>query len=201
MLIVGLTGNFGMGKSFVLSLFRELGAVTLDSDRIVGILLKEEEVVRKVCEILGNDVLSPDGKLDKAAVAGKIFHDSELKGRLESLVHPLVFGRVNDFISKMKDRNRIVIVEVPLLFEGNYQGQFRHVITVSTSGEIAIGRLGSSGISRDEALARLKNQLPIETKKSRSDYVIDNSGTKEETKRQVEEVYRLLRAEMEKLKR
>jgi len=201
MLIVGLTGNFGMGKSFVLSLFRELGAVTLDSDRIVGILLKEEEVVRKVCEILGKDVLTPDGKLDKAAVAGKIFYDRELKGRLESLVHPLVFGRVNDFISKMKDRNRIVIVEVPLLFEGNYQGQFRHVITVSTSGEIAIGRLGSSGISRDEALARLKNKLPIEIKKSRSDYVIDNSGTKEETKRQVEEVYRLLRAEMEKLKR
>jgi dephospho-CoA kinase len=201
MLIAGLTGNFGMGKSCVLSLFRELGAVTLDSDRIVGMLLREKEVISKVKELLGDNVATPEGTLDKKAVADKIFHDRILKEKLEALLHPLVFEKVNDFIAGIKNRDSLVIVEVPLLFEGNYQGRFEKIITVHTSDEIAIERLERSGVPASVALARMRTQLPISVKKDRADYAIDNSGSKEETGRQVEEVYRLLREEMRKARK
>jgi dephospho-CoA kinase len=200
MLIAALTGNFGMGKSYVLALFREFGAVTLDSDRIVALLLKEERVIEKVRLLLGNDVLAPEGGLDKKAVAGRIFHDRAAKERLEALLHPLVFEKVNDFIGRMKNRDSLVIVEVPLLFEGNYEGGFEKVITVFTAEKTAIERLAAAGVSQDDALARMKHQLPISEKKERADYVVDNSGSKEETRAQVKKVYLSLRGEMAKRK-
>ena len=198
MLIAALTGNFGMGKSYVLSLFRELGAVTLESDRLVGMLLKDRGVIRKVAEMMGEDVVTPEGALDKKAVAGKIFHDREMKDKLEALLHPLVFEKVKDFTDKIKNKNSLVIVEVPLLFEGGYQTRFEKVITVCTSDETALKRLAMAGVSESDALARLRNQLPTSEKKARADYVIDNSGSKEQTRRKVEDVYRLLRREMAK---
>ena len=193
MLIAGLTGNFGMGKSYVLSLFRELGVVTLESDRIVGMLLREEGVIEKVKGLLGKDVAAPGGDLDKKAIARKIFHDRELKEKLEALLHPLVFERVEDFISKIRNRDSIVVVEVPLLFEGNYQDRFKKTITVHTAEDIALERLERSGVPRSEALARIENQMPISEKKRRADYVIDNSGTKDETRKQVKDIYESLR--------
>lgn len=198
MLKAGLTGNYGMGKSYVLSLFRRLGAVTLDSDRIVGALLTEKAVVEKVRVLLGSEVVLPDGGLDKKAVAERIFSDGSERKKVESLLHPLVFGKVEEFISGMKDKNRIVIVEVPLLFEGGYQGDFQKTITVHTTEETALERLLGSGVSREEALARLGAQLPIKVKIDRSDYVIDNNGTEGQTLRQVEAVFNALRRDMEK---
>jgi dephospho-CoA kinase len=200
MLIAALTGNFGMGKSYVLSLFRGLGAVTLESDRVVGMLLKEEGVIAKVKDLLGSDVATPEGELDKKAIAEKIFHDRAMKKRLESLLHPLVFKKVEDFTGRIENRNVLVIVEVPLLFEGNYQDGFEKTITVCTSEETALERLQRAGVSAGDARARLKNQMPISEKKARADYVIDNSGSKEETGRQVEKVYKSLLKEMAKKK-
>jgi dephospho-CoA kinase len=198
MLIIALTGNYGMGKSFVLSAFRDLGAVTLDSDRIVELLLKEERVIGKVRSLLGNDVVRDDGTLDKKAVADKVFRDPELKKKLEELIHPLVFEKVNDFIGAIRDKNPIVIVEVPLLFEGNYQSGFARVITVHTPEETALERLEHAGVARDDALLRLRSQLPVKEKKARADYVIDNSGPKEETLKRVAEVYAVLGEEINK---
>jgi dephospho-CoA kinase len=198
MLIIGLTGNFGMGKSNVLSAFRGLGAVTLDSDLIVGALLNETDVIAQIRDMLGDDVILPDGKLDKKGVAGKVFSNHELKGKLEALIHPLVFGRVEEFVGRIKEKDRIVIIEVPLLFEGKYEDRFKKIITVYAPEETAIGRLIDSGFSREEALARLRSQLPIEVKKERADYTIDNSGTREETVKQVEKIYELLLEEMKK---
>ena len=198
--MAALTVNFGMGKSYVLSLFRELGAVTLECDRIVGMLLKKRGVIRNVAEILGDDVVTPEGSLDKKAVARKIFHDREMKDKLEALLHPLVFEKVRDFPKRIQNKDSLVIVEVPLLFEGDYQAGFEKVITVCTSDETALKRLAMVGVSESDALARLRNQLPISEKKVRADYVIDNSGSKEQTKKQVEDVYRLLRREIAKRK-
>ena len=161
-------------------------------------LLKEAGVIEEVRKLLGSDVVAEAGVLDKKAVAAKIFHDPGLNKGLEGIIHPLVFERVNDFIGRIKDKNRVVIVEVPLLFEGNYQKDFSKVITVYASEEAAIERLENSGVTREEALLRLRSQLPIEEKKAHADYVIDNGGSKEDTRRQVEEVYGLLCEETKK---
>ncbi len=198
MLLAGLTGNFGMGKSYVLSLFSGLGAVTLDTDRIVAGLLDKDSVVREIGELLGEEVIRPDGRLDKKAVARRIFGDAASRRKLEAIIHPLVFREIDRFTEQIKNSNCVVIIEVPLLFEVECHFRFRKIITVCTSEETAIGRLVQSGFSREEAFARLSAQLPIELKKARADYIIDNSGTKEETKRQVEEIYRSLIEEMDK---
>jgi dephospho-CoA kinase len=198
MLIAGLTGNFGMGKSYVLSVFRDLGAVTVESDRVVGMLLNDGNVVGKMKVLLGDDIVGPDGRLDKKAVASKIFNNGKLRADVEAFIHPLVLARIDDFISNIKNRGTVVIIEVPLLFEGSYQVRFKRVITVYTSEETALERLIRSGCSRSDALARLRTQLSIEIKKQRADYAIDNSGPKEETRKQVEKIYRLLAEEMER---
>jgi dephospho-CoA kinase len=187
-----------MGKSYVLSVFRDLGSVTVESDRVVGILLREEKVIEKMKYLLGNEVLSPDGNIDKKTVADKIFGNEKLRTGVEAFMHPLVFERIDDFIRNIKSRNSVVIVEVPLLFEGEYQSRFKKIITVHTPEDMAIERLIHAGCSRRDALARLKTQLPIEIKKERADYTVDNSGSKEETRNQVERIYRLMVLEMEK---
>lgn len=196
MLVAGLTGNFGMGKTYVLSVFRDLGAVTIDSDRVVGVLLNEEKVIGRMAGILGEGVVGRNGKLDKKAIADKIFSNDKLRADVEAFIHPLALSRIDDFIRKIKKRETVVVVEVPLLFEGAFQERFKRIITVYTTEETALERLVRSGFARSDVLARLRNQLPIETKKKRADHTIDNSGPKEETRKQVEKIYRLLVEEM-----
>jgi dephospho-CoA kinase len=196
MFIAGLTGNFGMGKSSVLSLFSALGAVTLDTDRIVAHLLDDDSVVRQIGELLGRDVIRAGGTLDKKAVAQRIFSDVVSRRKLETLLHPLVFAEIDRFMDKIGDRDCIVVIEVPLLFEGEHGDRFRKVITVYTPEETAVRRLIKSGLQREQATARMKTQLSIETKKALADYTIDNGGTREETKQQVEEIYRSLISDM-----
>lgn len=188
MFIAGLTGNYGMGKSFVLSLFRDLGVFTIESDRIVDEVLMEERVIRDMKDLLGPQVLDRDGRLDKKAVAELIFNDPVLRKRVEAKLHPLVFERVNLIVDSLKGAERIIIVEVPLLFEGNYRDRFRKVITVYADEETALKRLEAAGVPRSEALLRLNSQMPIGRKKELADYTIDNSGSREETRERVREV-------------
>lgn len=195
-MVIGLTGNYGMGKSYVLSVFRELGAIVLDSDDIVDLLLQDSGVISKIKKILGSCVEKEDGTLDKGKVAKIIFDNSELRNKLEVLLHPMVFARVEASLQKIKGRRRLAIVEVPLLFEGGYQGRFNRTITVFTSQKAAIERLMKAGVSSSNVMKRLKAQLPARTKKKLADYVIDNNGTKQSTRRQVEKIYKIMLDEM-----
>jgi len=199
MLIVGLTGNYGMGKSFVLSVFRELGAETLESDRIVDYLLREKEVVDDICSLLGEDVRNDHGGLDKKKVAARIFGDAGLKARVEALIHPMVLRRIYDFIRGVSGKARIVVIEIPLLFECDYRDMYQKIITVFTPEETALRRLMDAGISRADATARIAAQLPIETKRRLADFTVDNGGTREETVNQVKATYRKLFEEEKRL--
>lgn len=195
MLVVGLTGNYGMGKSSVLSFFEELGAETTDCDLIVDELLTDRPIISKIGELLGSRVIGEDGMLDRKAVASAVFADEGLRTGLEKLLHPLVFERIDRIIESAAP-DEVVVVEVPLLFETDSLQRFDKIVTVYTSEETALERLGRAGVSKDEALARLRNQLPISVKKERSDYLIDNEGTEPETKQQVGSVFRSLIKDM-----
>jgi len=192
MLKVGLTGNYGMGKSTVSEMFKQLGAVIINSDRIVASLLEEETVKAQLMGIIGVGLIEPDGSIDKKYVASKIFNNKVLRAKVEALLHPSVLQRIDGLARKVKGRGRIVIVEVPLLFEGGYQGQFDRTITVFTDRKTALSRLSRSGVCRKDALARLQSQMDIRTKKRVADYCIDNSGTRRQTLSQVKRLYRLL---------
>ena len=198
MFIAGLTGNYGMGKSFVLSLFRELGAATIDSDGIVDSLLREKKVLDYTVKLLGPGVVDEEGNLDRKEVAERIFNDPVSKKGLEAFLHPMVFERMDRLIDSVKEKNRIIIVEVPLLFEGNYRARFRKVITVYADEETALKRLEDGGVPRSGALLRLNSQMPIGRKKEMADYTIDNNGSREDTRQQVKTVYMSLLEDMKK---
>jgi len=192
MLLVGLTGNYGMGKSIVLSQFEKLGAITLDSDKIVESLLLEREVTKKIKDLMGNTVFDKNGNLMKKKIADLIFNNDILKSSLEDLLHPLVFEKIESFLKTIMNQHTVVVIEVPLLFERGYEGRFKMTVTVFTNEKTALHRLEKSGVSRDDAMQRLRSQLPMEVKTIKSDFTIDNNGTLEETMTQVAAIYKKL---------
>ena len=187
-----------MGKSTVLSLFEKFGAIIINTDEIVGSLLKKTEVLEKIKGLLGNKAFLEDGSLNTEKVADIVFHNDTLRHSLEDILHPLVFERINFFLDGIADGDKIILVEIPLLFERGYEGRFDKKITVYTEEKTALNRIERKGISRKEALLRLKSQLPIEEKIRRSDFIIDNNGALEETTLQVETICKELLKEAKK---
>jgi len=197
MLVVGLTGNYGMGKSRILSLFEKLGAFALDSDKIVESLLCRTDILDKIRTLLGDDAFHKDGSLNKKMAAELIFHDEMLRRSLEDILHPLVLERMRFLLKDREMENKVAVVEVPLLFERGYETGFDRTVTVFTAPETALDRLEKKGIGRQDALLRMGSQLPIEEKIRRSDFVIDNKGSIEETEKQVNLLYKKLLREAE----
>lgn len=189
MLLVGLTGNYGMGKSTILKMFEKFGAITIDTDDIVRSLLVERQIIEKVREILGDEVFNQNGSLNKEKVANIIFKNIKIKSLLEDLLHPLVFEKIDSFLKQINNKDKIIIVEIPLLFEKGYEDLFDKKITVYTTEDIALGRLEAKGINRQEAKLRLKSQLPIQQKIENADFVIDNSGSISDTEAQVQKIF------------
>ena len=181
-----------MGKSSVAALFAQCGAYTLDSDAIVAELLEARTVIQRIRRLLGPEVLHADGSLNKQIVADIIFHDHTARRKIEALLHPLVFQAVEAAIRKLKANTPLVIVEVPLLFEGGFQRRFDSTITVHTNQKTSLMRLRKAGISRKDALARLHAQMDIREKKRLADYVIDNNGTKQQIRAQVKKIFKAL---------
>lgn len=195
MFVAGLTGNYGMGKSAVLSMFRELGAITIDADLVIKILLLEKETLKKIKALLGAGVFDNKGNLDKKKVAEKIFKNKNLRIKLENILHPLVFERINNLIRALKDGNKIFIVEATLIFERGHENRFDRMITVFTDEKTAIKRLSLHGITPKQAKQRLSCQLPIKTKIKKAAFKINNSGKLEKSKAQVKAIYKKLAEE------
>jgi len=189
MLLVGLTGNYGMGKSAVLSIFEKLGATVLDADKIVASLVTEKDVLEKIKGLLGDGVLYENGSLNKKLVANIVFKNDALRHALEDIIHPLVFDRINLLLKKLSGKEKIIIVEIPLLYERGYEDRFDRTITIYTTEETALNRLSKVGVGREEATLRLRSQIPIKEKIKRSDFAIDNNGTVTKTQAQAEKIY------------
>jgi dephospho-CoA kinase len=192
---VGLTGNYGMGKSTVARMFAELGATTLDTDRITAELFFEPDVIRQI-DFLFEGVVC-DGVVNKKSLADRVFSDSRLRLMLEDIIHPLVFSRIDEEISRIgPGSDGIVIIEAPVIFERGHQSKFDKIITVYALFEVTMKRLEEKGITENEALRRLGSQLPVDIKIRGADFVIDNSNSIENTREQVRAVYQdLLSAE------
>ncbi len=193
MITAALTGNIGMGKSTVLALFGELGAVTLDTDAIVSEMLRTPAILEGIKQILGPGVISPvSGELDKSKVADIIFSNDVHRKAYEDYLHPKVYERVNTFV--MAAAAEIVVIEIPLLFESDQNSKFNVSITVYADEHSALDRLEKSGIDKGEAVRRLMCQMPIAEKVRKSTFTIDNSGDLNVTRSQVRQVLRALKA-------
>ncbi len=191
MLRVGLTGNFGMGKSTVGKVFRTLGALVIDTDAIVSDLFEDKKVQQEIVELFGKVILTPTGAIDKSLIAKVVFSNRRLKSRLEDLLHPYVFKRIDKEIELHSDE-RLVIIEAPIIFERGYEGRFDVIINVYCPEKVVIERLRSRGYTEEQVMARLDNQMPARQKSELADFTIDNDGDMDYLKKQVHKIYSTL---------
>lgn len=195
-LTVALTGNYGSGKSYVLSIFKEMGAYTIDCDELVRKILRIDPVKAELKDLLGEEVLTPDGELDRKAIGEIIFKDPFLRLKVEDIIHPFVFKEIENIISSL-EQDKVVIVEIPVLFERGYQNRFERIITVYADETTITNRMAVKGLPREELLKRWNSQFPYQMKIKSSDFVIDNSEGKD-LKGQVYNIFTQLQKELQK---
>lgn len=188
---VALTGGIGSGKSTVAALFRAKGARVIDADALVHRLLSRDRNVRAaIRRKFGEAVFGPRGAIDRAALAAGIFRNPRKRRTLERIVHPAVRKEIR----RRMDRPgaRVTVVEIPLLFESGWKQEFDAVVVVSASVPKRLQRLAARGVSGAEARRRMRAQLPLAMKARLADYVINNDGTKNQTRKQCDEVWKRL---------
>ncbi|HZI50572.1 MAG TPA: dephospho-CoA kinase [Terriglobia bacterium] len=198
MLRVGLTGGIASGKSTVGRMLGELGCKVIDSDRITRQLFEPGSSVNaEVATTFGPRVVASDGSIDRAVLAELVFDNNELRQKLNSIVHPAIKQRQNEFLAQAgsADPRAIGIVEAALIVEVGTYRDYDKLIVVTCSPKVQRERLRArSGLSPEQIESRIASQMPMEEKVKVADFVIDNSGDIGSTRQQVEEVYRQLRA-------
>ena len=183
MLILGITGIFGSGKSFVTSIFRKLGVVTISADEIVHTLLKSKN------SSLIFQVKEKFGTTNRKKLAEIVFSNPQKRKQLEEIIHPEVIARIKKKVAQMDFL--LVAVELPLLYEAGVRELVNKVLVVSAEKDIIFKRMLSAGkFRKEDILKRLESQIPLRKKEKKADFVLNNNGGKEETKKQVEKIYR-----------
>jgi dephospho-CoA kinase len=197
MLSVGLTGNVASGKSTVAQLFQRWGATLIDADRLV----REAQapgswVLRAIVERYGEHMLKRDGTLDRAALRRVVMEDAEARADLNRIVHPEVNRRRAELLAEARARGeRIVVSDIPLLFEATDPAEFDAVVLVDAPEELRLTRLQAErGLTPVEAERMVRAQLPSSEKRARSDFIIDNVGDRAALERKAEEVWQALLA-------
>jgi dephospho-CoA kinase len=195
MLNVALTGNIAVGKSAVAELFRRWGATVLDADAIVReVQAPGGPVMRRIAERFGAAVVRPDGSLDRPALRRLVMADAGARGALERIVHPAVHARRAELAAEAEARgDRIVVSDIPLLFEAGEPEAFDVVVLVDAPEAVRERRLVEHrGLSQAEARGMIRAQLPASAKRARSHFVIDNDGDLTALERAASEVWRAL---------
>jgi dephospho-CoA kinase len=192
MYLVGLTGGIASGKSYVAGLLEELGASTVDADQVAReVVVPGSTGLVQVVGVFGFEILSPSGELDRAKLGEIVFTDPEKRIELEKILHPLIKARTTQLISEQP--SGIVVYAVPLLVEANVDYPFDTIITVEAGVENQVARLMKSRqMSESDAMARINAQAGSAERVARANFVIDSSGTKEQTKLQVVEIWKKL---------
>jgi dephospho-CoA kinase len=200
-IVAGLTGGIATGKSTVSAIFKRLGAYIIDADELAREVVKKGAPAWKgIKGLFGEEVFNPDGTINRVKLGDIVFGDESKRKRLEEIIHPEVFKefeRLKDAIAK-EGREAIILFDVPLLIESGYYNKVDKVILVYAGEREQISRLTgrfplSEGSCGEDALKRIRAQMPLEEKRMYADYIIDNSGPKEETEAQCRKIYEELR--------
>jgi dephospho-CoA kinase len=199
---IGLTGGVASGKSTVSAMLRELGAVVIDADELArDVVAKGTPGLAAVVDEFGPELLTPGGDLDRAAMGALVFADESARKRLEAIVHPLVFERIVALEAEAPP-GAVVVHDIPLLAESGRasapdRGGFDAVIVVETPAELQVARMTRDrGWTEEDARSRIAAQATPEERRAVATYLIDNSGSREDLRRRVEQVY----AELEDLR-
>ena len=192
MYLVGLTGGIASGKSYVASLLTEFGASTIDADQVAKeVVVPGSPGLAQVVGAFGYEILLSSGELDRSKLGAIVFADPKKRLELEEILHPLIKARTTQLIGEQA--SEIVVYAVPLLVEANVDYPFDAIITVEAGVENQVSRLMQSrSMAESDARARIEAQTSASDRESRANFVIDSSGTKDQTKRQVELVWQKL---------
>ena len=197
MLRVGLTGSIAVGKSYVASVFAELGCHVLDADQTAReVVLPGSPGLASVAKIFGAEILNPDGSLNRQQMAALVFADEAKRQQLNHILHPFIIARQDEILREWEkeDPDGIGIVDAALMIESGGYRRFDKLIVVHCRPEVQLERLMlRNGISREEAQRRIDSQMPQEEKQKFADYLIDTSDGFEPARKRTVEVYQLLR--------
>lgn len=198
MIRAGLTGGLASGKSFVADTFEQLGCHVVRADQLGHqVLARDGEAYLPVVELFGQQVLNNQGDIDRKLLAATVFDAPQRLQQLNAIVHPAVIRLEEEFLQRAEtaDPSGIGIVEAAILIETGSYRRFRKLIVVVCSFEQQVQRaMQRDNSSREQVMARLSKQMSVEEKLRYADYVIDTSGTKEQTAEQTAAVYGLLRS-------
>ena len=197
MLSVALTGNIGAGKSTVAELFRSWGATIIDADQLVRQAQEPgRPALGKIANRFGSELIRADGSLDRAALRARVLNDPEDLAALNQIMHPEVHHQRRELLAQARSRgDRIVVSDIPLLFEAADPTEFDAVVLVDAPEAVRRARLRASRSLPEEEIGRLiAAQLPSSTKRPRSDYVIENDGDHQALERSASMVWQALLA-------
>ncbi|MGI9646312.1 MAG: dephospho-CoA kinase [Ilumatobacteraceae bacterium] len=190
MILVGLTGGIGSGKSTVSALLAERGAVVVDADVIARDLQHPgSPVLAKMAERFGSEIIRADGSLDRPAVAAIVFNDEQALADLNGIVHPAMQDEIQRQIDEHRDTDRVVVLDFPLLGENPREGLAATVV-VDVPIEVAVERLvRDRGMDEVDARARISSQVARDERLATATHVVDNSGTREALADQVAKLW------------
>lgn len=196
MLRVGLTGSIGVGKSFVASVFVELGCHVVDADQTAReVVMPGTPGLKALTEAFGEEILNPDGTLDRKQLGAVVFNDESQRQRLNHILHPFIIVRQDEIMNawEAEDPDGIGIIDAALMIESGGYKRFDKLIVVHCRPEVQLERLMlRDKLSRDEALRRINSQMPQEEKQKFADYLIDTSDGFELTRTRTVEVHNQL---------
>jgi dephospho-CoA kinase len=195
MLLVGLTGGIGSGKSTVARMLQDRGAVVLDADGFArAAVLAGSPGLRSVVGRFGADILTAEGELDRPKLASIVFADPQALADLEAIVHPEVRRMIADGIQENLDADRVVVLVNPLLIEMGTHRDCDVVVVVSVSPDTQIARSVARGMVEEDVRARIAAQLPLEERARTADVLIDNEGSLADLEREIDVLWRQLEA-------
>lgn len=196
MLTVALTGGIASGKTTVAGMFQSLGAPLIDSDLLAHqAIMPQGEAYQDVLAVFGPEILNDDRTINRGRLGAIVFGNSVRRQLLNSIVHPVVIRSINALVSEYRtEGHQVVLIDIPLLYEAGSASDFDFVVLVYVPADLQKGRLLARNreLSAAEAEKRLSAQLPIESKVEQAHFVIDNSGTIEQTRAQVEKIWHIL---------
>jgi len=190
MLLVGLTGGIGSGKTAAAKMMAELGATVFDGDRLAreAVELGTRGYVA-VVELFGSDVLLPGGEIDRAAVGERVFANDIERKELEAVLHPEIFRMLYERMAPFRRTDRVVVFDAPLIFESGFDEECDMTIYVEAPEDLRVRRVVAQGSTEQDVRARMAAQAPDEVKASRSDAIIRNDESLDVLREQVERIW------------
>ena len=199
MLVLGLTGNIGCGKSSVSTIFMENNIKVVDADIVARQIFDDKNLLNEVFSTFGKSIINQDGSLNRRALGNIVFNDDEKLILLNNLTHPKIKQKILSKVEEYKNQGeKIVVIDAALLIEDDYIPYIQKLILITCRKEIQINRIiARDNCTKEEAISRINSQMSQEEKVKFADYIIDNSNSFEELQKKVLELISVLQGERE----